>query len=216
MIEFLTADGNLPFAVALVVMLAIAVLEGTMMVLGAGLSSLLEGALPDVDIDAAAATGGFMSSLLGWLRFGEVPALILLVLFLTAFGLVGLGIQSAVQGVTGMLLPWPVAVVPAFLLSLPVVRTLGGVFGRLLLRDETDALASDTLVGRVAVITLGTARVGHPAEARTKDRNGTTHYVMVEPFEEAEELPAGTEVLIIEPAGAGFRVARADHSALLD
>jgi hypothetical protein len=219
MIAFLTADGNLPFAIALLVMLIIAVLEGITTVLGAGLSSLLEGALPDMDVDIDTpdldSNGGVLSSLLGWLRVGEVPVLILLVVFLTGFGLIGLGIQSFIEGATGSLLSWPVAAVPALVLSLPLVRVLGGILGRVMPKDETDAISRDALVGRVAVITLGTARVGHPAEARTRDTNGTTHYVMVEPLEEGQTLTAGTEVLIIEPAGAGFRAVKAD-SALLD
>lgn len=220
MIAFLTADGNLPFAVALLVMLIIAVLEGVTTVLGAGLSSLLEGGLPEVDLDVDSpeldSDGGVLSSLLGWLRVGEVPVLILLVLFLTGFGLIGLGIQSFAGKVTGALLPWPLAALPALLLSLPLVRALGGILARVIPRDETDAVSSDSLVGRVAVITLGTASVGNPAEARTRDRHGTTHYVMVEPLQEGETLTAGTDVLIIEPAGAGFRATKVENSALVD
>lgn len=218
MIAFLTADGNLPFSVALLVMLAIAFLEGVTTVLGAGLSSLMEGAIPDFDIGGPDldSSGGVFTSLMGWLRVGEVPVLILLVIFLTGFGLIGLGVQSFAERFTGALLPWPVAVMPALFLTLPVVRGLGGLLHRFMPRDETDAIASESLVGRVAVITLGTARVGHPAEARTRDRHGTTHYVMVEPLEEGDALTAGTRVLIIEPAGPGFRAVRADDSVLAD
>lgn len=215
MIDFLGAEGNLPFSVALLVMLFIAVLEGVATALGPGLSGLIEGAMPDLDTGGPeVGSGGVLTGLMGWLRIGQVPVLILLVLFLTGFGLIGLGVQSIAEGLSGALLPWPAAVVPALLLSLPLVRTLGGLLHRFMLRDETDAVSSESLTGRVAVITLGTACVGHPAEARTRDTHGTTHYIMVEPFEEGDALPAGTQVLIIEQAGAGFRVVRADDSVL--
>lgn len=217
MIDFLTADGNLPFSVALTVMLLIAVLEGVATALGAGLSSLLEGVMPELDTGGPDINGGgVLTSVMGWLRVGEVPVLILLVLFLTGFGLIGLGVQSLAESFTGALLPWPAAVVPALLLALPVVRGLGGLLHRFMLRDETDAVSSESLTGRVAVITLGTACLGHPAEARTRDSHGTTHYLMVEPLEAGDALPAGTQVLIIEQAGSGFRVVRADDSVLPD
>ncbi len=220
MMAFLTADGNLPFAVALLVMLAIAVLEGVTTLLGAGLSSLLEGLIPDFDLDIDApeidSDGGVLTRLLGWLRVGEVPALVLLVLFLTGFGLVGLGVQTFAESLFGELLPWPAAAVPALALSLPLVRALGGALGRIMPQDETDAVSSGSLVGRVAVITLGSAEAGHPAEARTRDGHGTTHYIMVEPLREGETLPAGTEVLLVEHVGAGFRAAKVESSALVD
>ena len=51
MFEFLTASANLPFTVALTVMLFIAFLEGVGTVLGFAFSSLLDSLLPDIDID---------------------------------------------------------------------------------------------------------------------------------------------------------------------
>ena len=91
MIELLTAPESLPFAVALVVMLAISMLEGVGTVLGLSLSAVLDSMLPDfdlgVDVEAPqldAQPSGF-TAVLGWLRFGHVPALVLLIVFLTAF-----------------------------------------------------------------------------------------------------------------------------------
>src|SRR5690606_21436849 len=48
--QFFSAP-NLPFAVALLVMLGIGLLEGIGMLLGGGLSGLVDGALPDLDAD---------------------------------------------------------------------------------------------------------------------------------------------------------------------
>ena len=52
--------------------------------------------------------------------------------------------------------------------------------------------------------TDGTARRGHPARARVHDRHGMMHHVMVEPHEDAGELCAGEEVLLVRREGEGF------------
>jgi hypothetical protein len=224
MLEFLTADGNQPFTVALAVMLIIAVIEGVTSLLGAGLSELIDALLPDmdldvdVDLDAAegVASGNSLSRLLGWLRIGQVPVLILLVVFLTAFGLIGLGIQSFSQGALGFLFPGWIASIPALFLSLPVVRVLGGGLAKIMPKDETDAVSEASFVGRVAVITLGNARRGYPAEARLKDEHGQLHYVMVEPDSDAEELEQGTTVLLVKQESSVFRAIRNTSDALID
>ena len=51
MFELVTADANMPFAIALTVMLGIAVLEGVAMLLGAGLSRFFDAMLPEFDVD---------------------------------------------------------------------------------------------------------------------------------------------------------------------
>ncbi len=218
MIEVLGADGSLPFAVALAVMLFIAVLEGVATLFGAGLSGLLEGFLPDLDLNLEAPDlndPGTFTRLLGWLRLGQVPVLMLLVIFLAAFGLIGLGMQATVANLFGTTLPAPVASVPALLLALPVVRGLGGLLGKVMPRDETDAVAEGSFVGRVAVITLGRAAPGHPAQAKLRDSHGQTHYVMVEPDGD-DTLEAGTAVLLVSMNGATFRGIRNQSAALVD
>ena len=103
MINFLLASQNMPFTVALAVMLIIAFLEGVSTLLGAGIFSFIDSLLPELDIDADIdspdfESSGLFSKLFSWLRIGEVPAIMLLVIFLTAFGLIGLGFQSFSQG----------------------------------------------------------------------------------------------------------------------
>lgn len=223
MFEFLTASANMPFTVALAVMLGIALLEGIGTLFGAGLSALLDSLLPELDVDLDADLAGPeiqsptpLSRLLGWLRIGQVPLLMLLVVFLTSFGLIGLALQSFVNDLTGALLPAGVAVVPAILLAVPLVRVFGGVLGKILPKDETDAVSEDSLVGRIATITLGTAKKGSPAEAKVKDTRGTTHYVMVEPDVDGEALSAGSSVLLVRRAGAVFTAISNPNPALVD
>ncbi|MGD2119732.1 MAG: YqiJ family protein [Chromatiales bacterium] len=222
MLEFLTADGNVPFSVALALMFGIAFLEGVASLLGFALSNALDSLLPDLDLDveldlsAEMESPSALSRLFSWLRVGQVPVLMLLVIFLAAFGLIGLALQSFAQGITGFFLPGLLMSVPTFVLALPVVRVMGGVLNRVMPKDETDAVSEDSLVGRIATITLGTASVGSPAEARVRDVRGTTHYVMVEPDVAGVNFTAKSSVLLVRKEGAIFKVIANTSSALVD
>ena len=111
MFDFLLATENLPFTVALSVMFGIAFLEGVTVLMGFALSGMLDTLLPDMDFDIEAdlyseleAPSPF-SRLLSWLRVGKVPMLMLLIIFLTAFGLIGLALQSILHSSFDFLLP---------------------------------------------------------------------------------------------------------------
>jgi len=243
--DFLLSEGNLPFAVALGLMLAIAVLEGTMTLLGAGMSEAIDSLLPeslgdvdldieaDLDIDGAVDGTGLdfgdanitnpgieatsaLSRVLGWFCIGKVPVLILLVAFLTVFGLSGLIIQSIVSQITGILLPGSLASIPALMIGIPCVRYIGLGLSKLIPKDETSAVSSDSFVGRIAKITLGVAEKGHPAQAKLKDQHGQTHYVMVEPDIADEQISAGVDVLLVARKGNIFQVIQNTNEALVD
>ena len=221
MIDFLLASQNMPFTVALAVMLIIAFSEGASALLGAGIFSFIDSLLPELDIDADMEglefeSAGPFSKLLSWLRIGEVPAIMLLVIFLTAFGLIGLGIQSTANEFLGRLFPGALVSVPAVLLGLPIVRLFGGILGKIMPKDETEAVSEKSFIGRIAVITLGSARPGNPAEAKLRDRYGQTHYVMVEPDETGEEFENGTQVILISQQGAFFKAIRNKTDVLVD
>ncbi len=208
--EFLAAAYNLPFTVALALMLGIALLEGVAMLLGAGLSDLIDQLLPTgLAIDANLEGAGVLTRLLGWLQFGRVPALMLLVIFLTAFGCIGLGVQT-LAGRLAAPLPATLAALPALLLALPLTRASGSLLALVMPRDESQAVSATSFIGRVAVITLGSASHGHPAEARLKDQFGQSHYVMVEPDDHEGRFAQGEQVLLVSQEGACFRAIPAE------
>jgi hypothetical protein len=186
MIETLTAPGNLPFAVALIVMLLIGLVEA----LGLGASAV------HLDMDADADVGG---DLLGWLGVGRVPLLMLLVVFLAAFGLIGLTLQQ----IFGPLDLW-IAAPAAAAAALPVTGIGARGLARIMPQDETTAVSLDTLVGKRGTVTIGTARRGSPAQARVKDIHGLAHYVMVEPHDEAHPIAEGETVLLVRRDGNVF------------
>ncbi|HPG27289.1 MAG TPA: YqiJ family protein [Myxococcota bacterium] len=227
MFQMITAPENAPFAVALMVMLGIAVIEGVGAIFGAGLSSLLDTLVGDVDLDADVdgdvdggsgqiPGSGLLTHTLGWLRVGQVPILVLLIIFLTSFGLIGLGVQSVVFGAIGRYLPAAVAWAPAFAGALPSVRFFGGLIARILPKEETSAVSRDSFIGRIATITVGTATRGAPAEARLTDEFGRSHYVMIEPDLDTDRFSTGDRVLLVRVDGARFRAISPPTESLLD
>lgn len=230
MFTFLTADQNMPFSIALVVMFGIALLEGITMFFGAALSNAIDALLPempaaDIAIETNLDAGidgvevqspNALSRLLGWLRIGQVPVLMLVVVFLTAFGLIGLGLQALTLNTLGFFWPAFIAAFAALALSIPMVRIFGGLIASILPKDETDAVSVETLVGRIATITIGTARIGRPAEARVRDVRGTTHYVMVEPDTTDADFKAGEQVLLVKRNGSVFKAIANPNPSLVD
>ncbi|CCQ74390.1 YqiJ family protein [Magnetospira sp. QH-2] len=208
MIAFLTADANLPFSIAIAVVLILAVLEGVGQLMGAGLSEALENMLPDLELDVDApdmASPSILGGVLSWLKIGQVPLLVSLIVFLTAFGLGGMVLQEIALILVGGLIPMVVAALGATLVALPTMAGITGILAKLMPRDETDAVSLDDLVGRIAVVTLGEATHDSPAQARVSDRHRQTHYVMVQPDEEGTVFEQGCEVLLVRRDGGFFQ-----------
>lgn len=200
-----THSYNTPFDVALLVLLGLAALELLGLLLAFSPSGWLDHGLLEMD-GADAGTGA--ESLLAWLHVGQVPSLVLLILFLFGYALAGYGLQALAQQVLGHALSVWVAglsVVPAGVL---VTGMLGGVIARLIPKDESSAVSETTFLGRQGVIAAGSARQGWAAEARVVDEHGRTHFVMVEPDTDADEYAEGTAIVILEKKGAFYRCTR--------
>lgn len=194
MLEIIAAPANLPFSVALLVMLMIGAVEA----LGLGASAV------HLDVHADMDGGG---DLLGWLGVGRVPLLMLLVVFLALFGLIGLAIQQF----AGPLPLW-VAVPAAAIGALPLTGLGARGLARIVPGDETTAVSLDSLVGRRGTITIGTARRGSPAQARVADIHGQAHYVMVEPYDDDHSIGEGETVRLDRRQGNIFiAVGRSDR-----
>ena len=193
MLEIFAAPANLPFSVALLVMLMIGAVEA----LGLGASAV------HLDVGADLDGGG---DLLGWLGVGQVPLLILLVVFLALFGLAGLAIQQF----AGPLPLW-IATPAAVAAALPLTGLGARGLARIMPRDETTAVSLDSLVGKKGTITIGTARRGSPAQVRVSDDHGQVHYVMVEPYDDDHAFGEGETVRLASREGNIFiALARAE------
>ena len=198
-----------PFTVALIVMLAIGVIEAASLVIGFSPSASLESALPDIDVpdgpELSGAEVGPLSAVLGWLSVGRLPLLILLVIFLTAFGLAGWGVQAlATATIGGSVSAW-VATVPALVGGAFATRHLGRWLGRIFPRDHSEVASQQELVGSFATIIRGVARKGQPAEAKAQDLRGRTHYLLLEPSEPGVTYGAGDRVFIVSKDRSIYR-----------
>lgn len=216
--ELLFADQVFPFAVSLCLMLLIALIQVLGMVTGAGISEAIESLLPETDMgleaEPGALEGGAVASMLGWLHVGRVPVLVLLVVFLTGFGLAGYAVQLVLQNSIGMMLPASLAVIPSFLAAVPVLRVSGTVLARIMPKDETTVLRTSSFIGHVATIVVGHARQDLPAEAKLQDRFGTDHFLRVIPEEGADQINQGAEVLLVRKQGDLFVVIENTDPAL--
>ena len=145
---------------------------------------------------------------LSWLGLGRVPFMIWLTGMLTAFALVGYGLQLAATGIFGAPLgPWlasAIATVPGVLLGSRVATWIGALFPK----TTTTAISRASYGRRRGVITVGTASTGKPAQARFTDGHGNMHYAMVEPLDAQDTLPQGTEILILKTKDGALRAVR--------
>lgn len=196
------ADYNLPFAIALGLMLVLAVLQ----ILGVG--DLFDAdAAPDAELAgnldpaSAAGLGGAVTTLLG---IGRVPFFVWLIAFLFLFAGIGFGIQGMADGLLGAPFDPLLASVLTLVAAVPATAVMVRPLGRIMPQDETSAVGLDSLVGRRATISTGRAARGSPARAKVRDRHGHAHHVMVEPHEDASEMLEGDEVLLVRREGQTF------------
>ena len=207
--EFLAAGENLPFVVSLTILVIIGVLEGAALIIGLGFSSVLDNLLPEMDVDLDidgpdVGANNTLGNLFTWLRVGKVPLLVLLILFFLFFGLSGLFFQAVSEEVLGLLLPSWIISIPAFVITLFLVRWFGMWFEELMPNDETSAVSSDSFIGRMATIVLGAAETGKPAQAKVRDEHGLDHYLMIEPDVQGEVFEQGSKVLVVRKSGITF------------
>jgi hypothetical protein len=208
-VSLFTAPETWPFGVGFALIVGIALFEGFGMLVSMSPSNLIDDWLPDVHGDGA------LDRVLGWLHLGRVPALVLLLLFLLGYVLFGYSLQMVSKGLIGSYLPAWMAGLLAVPSGLATVRGLGALVAHIVPRDETSAVSEQSLVGRVGVVTAGTARRGLAAQARVKDALGRSHYLMVEPDLDDEVFDEGTQVLIVRKAGAFYRCIANPHPTLM-
>lgn len=192
-------EGFTPFIISLLVMGGIFLVEALTVMMGVGIFGLLDALVPDVDVPS----NGW-GSLLNWFRAGKVPIGMVLIIFLTAFGLIGLGIQYTIYSMVGITFPTAMACGVAFFLSIYPVRWGSRGIAYIMPETETDALGQDAFVGHEAEIVIGTAIKGKPAPAKFYDAAGTRHDLMVEPSVEGLSFNQGDKVLLISKEGNVF------------
>jgi len=217
MLDSFLVPAMFPFTVALCIMLLICVTEVLGMLFGLSAFGLVDQIMPeiDADIDGDVAADGFGAGWLNWLCIGRVPALVLFVAFLTAFGLAGFVLQSSTHWILGWYLPVPIACVGAVVVGLPPTRWLALGLAKVMPKEETEAVSTGSFIGKVAIVIGGVARRDVPAQAKLRDVHGQTHYVLVEPDDPDQAFENGTEVILLDQkSGIRFTAIR-NESVLL-
>jgi hypothetical protein len=197
-VEFLFQANNSLYTGAITLMLFIAVLEGAMSLIGVAISDMLDPLIPDFELNISGSDNVFaLSRFFAWMRIKKVPILMLVIIFLASFSIIGLFLQGLLLNLTGVLWSQYIILFPALTFSIYSVRICGGFISIVLPKDETSSISEDDLVGHIATITLGSASINSPAEAKTKDKHGQTHYLMIEPDEENIQFHQGEDILIL-------------------
>lgn len=196
-----------PFGSALLLMLALLIIEGTGLLFGSSPSGWLDGLMPDLPDSVEGS--------LGWLHIGKVPFLMLLGIFLIGFSISGYAIQAFSNTLMGHLLPAWLAAIPAILAGIASVSGIGGLLSRLMPGDETSAISEMSLVGRAGVVVQGLARKGSAAQLKLRDTHGRAHYVLVEPDMADDTFEEGSAVLLVKKSGARYMGIRNPHPELL-
>lgn len=176
------------------------------LMVGIGLIEAVGLGLGHLDFDAEIdADGG--ANLLDWLGLGRgVPILVWLTALLACFTFIGVAIQQVAQATLGAPLHWVLAAAGALALGLVANGFVSGLLAGLFPEFETTVVDPEELLRRRATVLEGTARRGAPARAKVIDYHGQAHYIMVEPHDDAGELPAGETGLLVRKDGPLFFV----------
>ncbi|WP_143871411.1 OB-fold-containig protein [Catenovulum sediminis] len=208
MLEFLLADANVIYSSALALLLALAIFEGGAQLVGFGILSLVDDALPDIDLQSEmdAASLGTLAALMSWLNLGRLPFMMWLTLFLSSFAISGLAIQMLSIKLSNTFLPNLLALPLCLFFTVFSLHHLGHKLLQVLPKNESSAVSHQTFIGMAGRIIRGTARADFPAEAEIVDQFKQKHFVMVAP--EAHELPTGCQIVIVERSAGGHYIAR--------
>ena len=128
MFEFVLLSHNYPFSIAIMLMLGLCALELVSLLLGAGLFQAIDSML-DTDLELEMSETNWISHCL---EFGKVPLLVVIVVYLTMFGVSGWAFQALTLATIGFVLPgWIAALIVALLVFKPckgICRLIGRVF----------------------------------------------------------------------------------------
>ncbi|MEP0189520.1 MAG: OB-fold-containig protein [Erythrobacter sp.] len=208
---------NLPFAIALMVLLFISVLQIV------GIGDFFDGGDADIDLDFDAdglsadglgTGGGLLEGAFSLLGLGRMPFLIWLMMLIALYAIIGLAGQQAAISLLGDPLHTGLASLLAGAAAVPANGALSRPIARLLPKDETTAVTLDSLVRRDAEVQIGTARKGSPARTKVVDRFGHPHFVMVEPHDPHAALTEGETVLLVRREGETFYAVQYEHPKL--
>ncbi|MCS4089364.1 YqiJ family protein [Rhizobium sp. BK176] len=198
-------DGYVPFSVALLVFLGLFVLELLLLVVGVGLSDLVDDILPDADHDHHFEAFGKALSFVGW---GSVPSMIVIMMLFAFFGVAGILVQGVSHNILGHVLWSWIAAAPAIAASFALTHYATRFLAPLMPNVETFAVSRHSLVGRAAKIVYGTASHTLPADAEVRDTHGRAHHVQLKAEQAGDTFTEGDVVYVTRAEGGFFFASR--------
>lgn len=211
-VGFFFADQNAAFLATAVITLIIAAVEIISLLLGLGVSELVDDMLPDIgdldlnldggpdgslDTETPEMESNFFVDALAWLNVGRVPFLVLLMAFLTLFTLAGYGLQLLTASILPFYLPAVIAAPVALVAAIPATRWTSRGLGRVVPREESYATGNDDLVGRLATVSLGPVTRRAAGKAKVADQHGNLHFVRVRAARRGVEFQTDATVLLV-------------------
>lgn len=197
--NFLLSGGVTPFAISLLVLAGLVLIEIVLLLVGTHFSGLLDDMLPDMhlDIDSDAGHEFVFAKALHFVGFGRVPFMMVLMSFLASFGLSGFLVQWASVSLLGTVLAYSGAVPLAFAGGVLLTSRICSVLAKVMPEDQTTVISEKSFVGRPALVTYGTATATLPATAEVVDEHGRKHFVQVKTDREHDAVPEGESLLIV-------------------
>lgn len=193
MLEFILAPQHSYYAIAFVLVLFLFLIEVAGQFAGFSLSQLLDNSA-EVDVSSDTLEGS--AGLFAWLGFNKVPAVIWLVSVLTLFATLGYVFSFILLSVGGVTMGQNLAAVVVLVVTIYLNAKVCNLIALFLPKEQTSAVSKDSFSGLLAVITVGTAKQGQPAEAVVKDEFNQKHYVLVEPMDE-DSFSQGENVVLV-------------------
>lgn len=141
---------------------------------------------------------------------GRGPLLVSLTCMAAGVSACGFFLQFLLRGLTGEMLPGGAALAAVLIPGLLLGGRLAALAARAVPQFESHAVSDSAYNGRRGHVVIGLAGRGSPAQVRWRDSHGTTHSLMAEPLRDAEEIPAGAEVLILRTRDRQPRLLRVD------
>lgn len=196
-----------PFLLATFALLIIAVIEIVALYIGGPISGVIDHYLP-----YPSRAQSVFERAIGWLHVGRLPFLVVLVLLTSCFAITGFVLNAPAHRYLGGRLSAAIAAPTAFAIALPVVHVFGSFIARIVPRVRIGAVAYETLIGKEAVITAGTAHKGYPAQARVVAEYGQHLYVQVEPETDNLSFGQGSKLrLVRQISGDRFKAALPEY-----
>lgn len=206
--EFFTNPSFAPFAISFYILAGLLAFEVLTTISGLGGSSFIDEFLPEIPEPPAGVLS--FTGALYYFGIGKVPALMLVTIFSGFFAATGLVIQSLAINALGFGLPAWIAVTASVPAALFLTRPTSRALGKLLHSEKGHATSRQSLIGRVATITDGTASFTTSASAKVYDAEGSSIDIYVKTSREEHAFTKGDNVLIISTIDGFYLVSHSE------